>query len=253
MNLTIPYILTFFMVSMRLGTLMMMIPAFGGNFVPMQIRILFVFTITVVLVPAVEVVGIGSIHLWEIAYYAVGEVLLGLFLGVCVRSLFAIVEVAGQLISRNMGLMMAEQFDPSNGMNANLIGVLLFYFTTILFFIIGGHHQVLHALTQSFSIVPIMKDQLVIGNFQSVAGILSQVFALAISIAAPFIAVNFIITLGFGVLGKVAPKINVMLISFSFRIVGGMVVFLITANLIFNFLLHYTQEVPNSMLEFLIN
>lgn len=253
MSLTIPYIITFFMVAMRLGALMMMIPAFGGNFVPMQIRILFVFVITVILVPAVEIVGLSSISIWQIAYFAVGEILVGLFLGVCVRSLFAIVEVAGQLISRNMGLMMAEQFDPASGANSNLIGVLLFYFTTILFFIIGGHHQVILSLTQSFSIVPIMKDSWVIGNFKSVAGILTQVFALAVSISAPFIAVNFIITLGFGVLGKVAPKINVMLISFSFRIVGGMIIFLITANLIFNFLLHYSQEVPNSMLEFLIN
>lgn len=253
MSLTIPYIITFFMVAMRLGALMMMIPAFGGNFVPMQVRILFVFVITVILVPSVEIIGLVSINTWEIVYFGIGEILIGLFLGVCVRSLFAIVEVAGELISRNMGLMMAQQFDPASGANANLIGVLLFYFTTILFFIIGGHHKVIHALSQSFHIVPIMKDSWVIGNFQSVAGVLAQVFALAVSISAPFIAVNFIITLGFGVLGKVAPKINVMLISFSFRIVGGLIVFLITANLIFNFLLHYSEEVPNSMLEFLIN
>ena len=237
---------------MRLGALFLMIPAFGGQFVPNQIRVLLVFMITVVIVPTIEIVGIQSIGIWQLAYYAVGEILLGFFMGVCVRALFAIVEVAGQLISRNMGLMMAEQFDPASGSNSNLIGVLLFYFTTILFFIIGGHHQVLHSLVRSFSIVPMIKDSWVIGNFQSVATILSQVFALAISISAPFIAVNFIITLGFGVLGKVAPKINVMLISFSFRIVGGLLVFLITANLIFSFLMHYTQEVPASMLEFLI-
>jgi flagellar biosynthetic protein FliR len=88
-------------------------------------------------------------------------------------------------------------------------------------------------------------------GFPEVAGILSQIFALAISVAAPFIAVDFIITLGFGVLGKVAPRINVMLISFSFRIVGGMLIFATTANLIFNFLLHYAQEIPMGMLQHL--
>ena len=253
MSYSVPFILTFFLVSLRLAGLFAMIPAFGGNFVPAQIRILLIFVITVLIVPAVEIVGIQSINIWQLAFYAIGELLIGFFLGICVRALFAIVEVAGQLISRNMGLMMAEQFDPASGANSNLIGVLLFYFATILFFVIGAHHQVLHALVQSFAIVPIIKGTWVVGNFKAVASILSQVFALAVSISAPFIAVNFIITLGFGVLGKVAPKINVMLISFSFRIVGGLIIFFITANLIFNFLLHYSQEVPNSMLEFLIH
>jgi len=253
MNLSIPFILTFFLASMRMGALIMMIPAYGGTFVPEQVRVLFVLLITLVIMPALEIVGINSISIWQIAYYAVGEILVGFFLGIAVRSLFAIVEVAGQIISRSIGLMTAQQFDPSMGNNSNFVGVLLFYLTTILFFVIGGHHQVIQSLVISFSIVPMAKDTWVISNFQSVAMILSQVFALGVSIAAPFIAVDFIITLGFGVLGKVAPKINVMIISFSFRIVGGLLIFAVTANLIFNFLLHYCQEVPGSMLEFLIH
>lgn len=252
MNLTIPYIITLFMVSLRLGSLFMMIPALGGSFLPTQIRIVLIFLISVLVVPGVEPVGHVNISIWEIAFYGIGEVLIGFFLGVCIRAFFAIIEIAGQLISRNMGLMMAQQFDPASGANSNLIGVILFYFATILFFMIGGHHKIIHSLAQSFQIVGIAKQSLVIGNFESMAGILSQVFALGVSISAPFIAVNFIITLGFGVLGKVAPKINVMLMSFSFRICGGLLVFMITANLIFNFLLHYAEEIPNSMLEFLI-
>ncbi len=252
MNLTLPYILTFFLASLRLGALLMMIPAMGGNFVPMQIRIALVFAITVLMIPAIEVVGLqNNINIWELSFWAVGELLLGFFMGICVRALFAIMEVAGHLISQEIGLMMAEQFDPASGANSNLIGVLLFYFTTILFFIIGGHLQVIQSLATSFQIVPIIKNDWEVSNFQTVASVLGQVFSLAVSIAAPFIAVNFIITLGFGVLGKVAPKINVMLLSFSFRIVGGMLIFFITANLIFNFLLHYSEEVPASMLEFL--
>ncbi len=239
---------------MRLGALFLMIPAFGGRFVPNQIRVLLVFMITIVIVPTIEIVGIQSIGIWQLAYYAVGEILLGFFMGVCVRALFAIVEVAGQLISRNMGLMMAEQFDPASGSNSNLIGVLLFYFTTILFFMIGGHHQVLHSLVQSFSIVPMIKDSWVIGNFQSVASILSQVFALAISISAPFIAVNFIITLGFGVLGKVAPKdqCDADLVFIPHRRTGSLI-FLDDRQPYFQLSYCITRmRYPDSMLEFLI-
>ena len=252
MTLSIPYIITFFLVSLRLGALFFMIPVFGGNFLPMQIRILLTLLISVLIVPNVAMVGYEGINLWQIGFYGVGEVIVGLLLGISIRALFAIIEVAGQMISRDIGLMMAQQFDPASGTNSNIIGIILFYLAAILFFIIGGHHHVIYALAKSFDIVDIAKESLYVGNVVAITGILSQVFALAVSIAAPFIAINFIITLGFGVLGKVAPKINVMLISFSFRIVGGLVIFLVTANLIFNFLLHYSEEVPNSMLEFLM-
>ena len=252
MTLSIAYIITFFLVSLRMGTMLFLIPVFGGNFLPMQIRILLTFLISVLIVPSVPAVGFDGISVWQIAFFGVGEMIVGALLGVSVRAFFAIIEVAGQMISRNIGLMMAQQFDPASGTNSNIMGVLLFYTATILFFIVGGHHHVIQALAQSFQIVDIAKESLMVGNIQAVMSILSQVFALAVSIAAPFIAINFIITLAFGVLGKVAPKINVMLISFSFRIVGGLVILLITANLIFNFLLHYSEEIPKSMLEFLI-
>lgn len=251
MTFGIPVILTFFMVSLRLGVLFMLIPAFGGTFFPAQMRVILILLISALIAPSVAPIGYADISIWTIAFYGIGEVLIGLYLGISIRAFFAIIEVAGQLISRNIGLMMAQQFDPASGGNSNIVGVLLFYFATILFFMIGGHHQVILSLAKSFEIIGIAKESIVVGNLQSISLILSQVFALGVSISAPFIAVNFIITLGFGVLGKVAPKINVMLMSFSFRIVGGLAIFMITANLIFNFLLHYAEEIPISMLEFL--
>lgn len=253
MSVPIAAVITWLLATMRLGTLFMLIPLYGGRFLPAQVRIALILLISVLVVPHVEVVDFTSINIWQIVFMGIGELLVGLVLGLCVRSFFAVIEVAGMLISRNIGLMMAQQFDPASGSNSNLIGIILFYFAAILFFIIGGHHHVIHNLVRSYEVIGIAKDTLVLGNPNAIMGILSQVFALAASMAAPFIAVDFIITLGFGVLGKVAPKINVMMISFSFRIVGGLVIFFITGNLIFNFLLHYSEEVPKSMLEFLIH
>ena len=252
MTIAIPVFVTFFLISIRLGIVILLIPAFGGTFFPAQIRIMFTMLVALIIFPMIEMVSFESISMLEIVFMGLGEVLVGLYLGIAVRAFFAIIEVAGQVISRNIGLMMAEQFDPSSGGNSNIIGVLLFYFATILFFLIEGHHQVIISLVKSYEIIGLEKESFIVGNLHSVANILVQVFALAVAISAPFIAVNFIITLGFGVLGKVAPKINVMLMSFSFRIVGGLIIFLVTANLIFNFFLHYAEEIPVSMLEFLI-
>jgi len=155
------------------------------------------------------------------------------------------------MISTEIGLMMAQQFDPESGGQSNLMTVLLFYLGGLLFLMTGAHHLVFSALMRSYGAIGFVKETLVIGNVSSVISIISEVFVVSVSIAAPFIAVNFLVTLSFGVLGKVAPRINVMIISFSFRILGGLVVLLITANLIFNFLLQYAEETPRTMLQIL--
>jgi flagellar biosynthetic protein FliR len=251
MSLTIPYVITLFLASLRLSALILMIPAFSGVFLPLRIRIVLVFLITILIAPGLTPVGMEGITIIEIVFFAVGEILIGLFLGLCVRTFFGIMELAGDIVSRNIGLMVAPQFDPGSGSQSNLMGSLFFYFGTLLFFMIGGHHHVIHGLATSFEVITISKTTLVEASYIHVVHILSQIFALAISIAAPFIAVDFIITLGFGVLGKVAPKINVMMLSFSFRIVGGMLLFSFVSTMIFNFLLHYAEEIPMSMVKHL--
>lgn len=251
MNLDLTFILTLFLVSIRIGAMTYMIPLFSIRFMPGQISIIFILLvasmITGPLMPSLPAVT----SVWGIFFLAIGECLVGLLLGIAVRSFFAITELAGHMISTEIGLMMAQQFDPESGAQSNLMTVLLFYLGGLLFLMTGAHHLVFSALMRSYGAIGFVKETLVIGSVSSVISIISEVFVVSVSIAAPFIAVNFLVTLSFGVLGKVAPRINVMIISFSFRILGGLVVLFITANLIFNFLLQYAEETPRTMLQIL--
>ncbi len=251
MTFAIEYILALFLVGIRLSAMLFMIPIFGGSFVPAQVRIMLGFALAMIIVPIIDTTFPESINVWLIGFYGLGELLVGLFLGLAVRTFFGIIEVAGHIISMEIGLMMAQQFDPESGGQTQMISVILFYVGAILFLIMGGHHMVVASLVKSYQIIGLTKETLEVGDVQGVINLITQIFSLAVSISAPFIAVNFLITLGFGVLGKVAPKINVLLVSFSFRILGGIIVFLITTNLIFNFLLQYSEEIPGNMLRLL--
>ena len=85
---------------------------------------------------------------------ALNEVCIGLLLAMTVRMVFA-VELAGYLISYEIGLMASNSVNPLLGSSDATITTLLFYFGMLIFFVTGIHYDVLKAFIMSFEILPI--------------------------------------------------------------------------------------------------
>jgi flagellar biosynthetic protein FliR len=66
--------------------------------------------------------------------------------------------------------------------------------------------------------------------------------------AAPLVAVNFIISLTFSILGKAAPAVQVFSESFAVRIVVGLFVLGMTLQLVSQLLLEQLRLAPDLML-----
>jgi flagellar biosynthetic protein FliR len=76
----------------------------------------------------------------------------------------------------------------------------------------------------------------------------SQMFVIALELAAPIMAVSFIVTLVFSVLGRAVPQMNVFAESFSVRILAGLSVFGLTLQLMSEQIGNYLRRLPEDML-----
>jgi flagellar biosynthetic protein FliR len=65
--------------------------------------------------------------------------------------------------------------------------------------------------------------------------------------AAPMIAVAFLINLVFSVLGRAVPQMNIFLESFSFRILAGLLVFGLSLNLVAQHVVNYLHRLPEDV------
>ena len=75
-----------------------------------------------------------------------------------------------------------------------------------------------------------------------------KIFQVAVQMAAPLVAVNFIISLTFSILGKAAPAVQVFSESFAVRIVVGLFVLGMTLQLVSQLLLEQLRLAPDLML-----
>jgi len=177
------------------------------------------------------------------------EVCIGLLLAMMVRMVFFAVELAGHLISYEIGLMASNSVNPLLGSTDSTLTSLFYYFSLLIFFIANLHHEVIRAFILSFELLPIGNYFLHANpTFQYVREV-ANVFVLGTLIAAPFIALNFIINLSFAVLGKAVPKMNVFITSFAVRILCGLVLLVSCILLISSYILEHSRRSVEVMLD----
>jgi len=115
--------------------------------------------------------------------------------------------------------------------------------------VVNLHHEIIRAFILSFEILPIGSYFLNANPTVEYVNEVSNVFVLGTLIAAPFIALNFIINLSFAVLGKAVPKMNVFITSFAVRILCGLVLLVSCILLISSYVIEHSRRSVEVMLD----
>jgi flagellar biosynthetic protein FliR len=84
---------------------------------------------------------------------------------------------------------------------------------------------------------------------ETLVGGLSALMEMALRMAAPFIALNFVITFAFSILGRAVPKMNVFILSGAMRSLMGMMLLAGGGALFARYLSGAFDRLPWTMLE----
>ena len=242
-------IVVWVLVLLRTGAFFLGIPLFAGKLIPVRIRMAFGLMLSLLISPHVSAdLGLSS-HYVGVILLAINEICIGLLLAMMVRMVFFAVELAGFLISYEIGLMASSSINPLLGSTDATLSSLFYYFSLLIFFIVGIHHEVIKAFTLSFDLLPIGSFLLRSNPMLEYVSEVSNVFVLGILMAAPFIALNFIVNVSFAVLGKAVPKMNVFITSFAVRILAGLVLLISTILLFSSYVIEHSRRSVEVMLK----
>lgn len=211
------------LIFIRVSTALVTAPIFGNKIVPLIPKLFFSLVIAYVVYLTIDRNSISSVPTgWMLIILSIKEAITGLIMGFMLQFVFWGVSYAGTLIGFDMGLTMAEVFDPSSEDNTNIIGQFLYYGAVMVFFIINGHHYVISSLKYSFSVIPLGKFTLTKPAYDLIVIYSASIFVIAVKIAAPIIVSFFLINIAEGIVARIIPQMQVFFVTQPLKIGIGL-------------------------------
>ena len=195
-------------------------PPFNNGSLPMRVRLILGLAITLAIVPGLEKLpvvepasGAGLLIMAE-------QMLIGYAMGFSLRLVFSAVDLAGTVFSTQMGLGFATSYDPMSTSQTPVVSEMLGVLALLMFLGINGHLMVLSTLAQSFHALPI---GILPGtaSWANLGNAVAIVFSAGLLLALPIIVALLITNTALGILGRVSPQLNIIVVGFPITIALG--------------------------------
>lgn len=213
--------LAWIMIVLRAGGVLIIMPVLAGSRMQPTVKMGFAILLATILQPLVPVDDAGLASWGALASAAFGEVLVGIALGWTGRLVFGAVEMAGRVITNEMGMSAAPGFEAPRP-DKEPVATALTFLAGLLFFGFNAHHGVLAAFARTFDLAPAGAGGLGPMSPEIMITGTSHLIELGLRMAAPFIALNFLVTLAFAIMSKAVPKMSVFIVSYPIRLLCGL-------------------------------
>lgn len=210
----------------RIGAMLSVTPVLGDVAVPRRVKLALALTVTLALAPLLPPApAVEPFSATGLAITA-QQLLIGLAIGLLVRLAFAALTLAGQVIATQMGLGFASLVDPQGGGQMPLLSHFYRLTGALIFLALNGHLLLLQLLAESFWVMPIGPTGLSADDLWVVVSWAEWAFAGAVMVALPAVTALLVVNLGFGVMSRAAPQLNIFAVGFPLTLMLGMLIVL---------------------------
>ncbi|MBW2615690.1 MAG: flagellar biosynthetic protein FliR [Deltaproteobacteria bacterium] len=239
----------FFLILIRVSVILFMFPFFSSRVIPVLAKAGLALIISIILFPVIDNKPFQFPNtLCGMFQMVTGELIIGMILGLLVQIIFEGVRMMGQVVGFQTGFAITNILDPQSGMQVSILSNMAFLVAMVSFLILNGHHILLNAIRESFEIINVGSLSLDRRIFQEIVHAAGDMFVIALKIGAPAIAALLFVKVAFGLITKLIPQMNIMIVAFPVQIVMGLIFFGICLNVLLAFMETYLGDLGSLLI-----
>lgn len=218
---------TGFLVFLRVGAAVSLLPAFGDQAVPQRVKLVIALAFTAVVAPSVgaDVIESGA---WNGMAFLT-EPLAGLVIGFGLRLFVLALQTAGAIAAQSTSL--SQLFGGVGGEPQPAIANLLVVAGLALAVAAGLHVRAAELFIQSYAMLPAGHLPGSADAAQLGLGQIARAFSLAFSLAMPFVIASTVYNVAIGVINRAMPQLMVSFVGAPALTAGGLILLAIGAPL----------------------
>lgn len=214
-----------FAVFLRMSAFFSLMPGFGERSVPMRIKLGLAVAMTMIVAPAIDIPP----EQLNVVFMTISEIATGVLLGLSLRLFVMALQTAGAIAAQATSL--AQLLGGSAAEPMPAIGHVLVIAGLALAVMTGLHVKAAQFFILSYDFIPA-------GSLPNAANVgqwglerVARAFALAFSLAAPFVVLSVIYNVAIGAINRAMPQLMVAFVGAPLITAGGLIMLLLAAPL----------------------
>jgi len=240
------------LIILRTSGVFALAPVFGEQGMPKLLRVGLVVLLSLVLLSALAPAPLPvSDSFWQLGGLCLQELFIGFLVGLVFRLMFLGVLTAGGIVGYQLGFAMVTVYDRNLESQVSIIGRFWYLLAILIFLAINGHHLIISAFADSYSLVPMGAFGSSTAYADMMIKLTAFVFVIALKVAAPLMITLFLTDIALGTIAKTMPTMNVFFVGFPIKITAGLIVMALSLP-VFAFVLQKTTGYLDEQVRFLL-
>jgi hypothetical protein len=158
------------MVFLRVSAFLLVLPFFSAVNFPVAMRVALATIVGLLLAPSLPPFPLHRLGFLTLIGAMIQEVSIGLLLGFVSRMVFYAADLAGNIVSTELGLNLGAIFNPMTQQGAQVPGTILFFLAAVVMLTLDLHHWVLLGFERTYLVLPMAGAHLNSALFTTVVG-----------------------------------------------------------------------------------
>ena len=251
LSLSLPRLVALLLALARVSGLLLLAPILSSRVAPVRVRAALAFFLAVAMLPVLPAeaastfaIGAGPLGLCT---GVAREITIGVAIGLVAQFIMGGAQMAGQLSGIQMGVGLANLIDPQTQEHITSMAQWQNLMALLVFLAVDGHHLLIRALAESFTLLPIGGGFPAVEGLGKVLALAGGIFVIALKIAAPVLVLLLVVNGVMGVLSKLIPQLNVFIVGFPLNVAAGLFVLGASQPVTIRVLASAFAEIPSAL------